>query len=93
MAVGMGLGVVAAMSAVSDPLFIHTHTHTHNSSTCGWYTNDVSVAHGKSINTHLKDSSINDDLFVSTVDCDKRRLNVLFPYGEQREMEVNLLPS
>ncbi|CAF1265313.1 unnamed protein product [Adineta steineri] len=64
-----------------------------NSCTCGWYNTGLSVVHGESKDTNLKNSqSDRNNIYVLTLNCDERRLSITLQNGPQHdEMEVDLL--
>ncbi|CAF0759476.1 unnamed protein product [Adineta steineri] len=67
-------------------------TYIQNSCTCGWHNSGLSVVHGKSKKTHLEWSSNNIDAYVLTLNCDERRLSIMFPNVPQHdEIEIDLL--
>ncbi|CAF0802621.1 unnamed protein product [Adineta steineri] len=67
-------------------------SYNKNSCTCGWYNNGPSRVHGKFKKTHLEGSSNANDIYVLTLNCDERRLSIIFPNGPQHdEMEVDLV--
>ncbi|CAF1300970.1 unnamed protein product [Adineta steineri] len=67
-------------------------TYIRNSCTCGWYNSGPSIVHGELENKRRDVSSNNDNTFVFTLNCDERRLSIMFPNGSLHdEMEVDLL--
>ncbi|CAF0759529.1 unnamed protein product [Adineta steineri] len=63
-----------------------------NSCTCGWFSKGPNVVHGESKLTHLKGYANANGIYVLTLNCDERRLSIMFPNGPQHdEMDVDLL--